>query len=163
MIAHDRVHAERRLEPCEHRSPFARRNEARDVAMTGDVIAEHDDEIGIQRIGAFDDRLDAIERHPGIASMEVGDGGDPELEIRRPLPRRKIIADGAEPQHRLDAEPIGRRRSTEGAKPADGPEELTSREHGCRFVMHAVDALRLKRNWDAFVQIVSRVAQVLPS
>jgi len=55
--------------------------------MSGHIVAEHDDDIRLERIGAFDDRLDMIERHPGIAGMEVGDRGDPELEPCRPLRR----------------------------------------------------------------------------
>ena len=81
------MHAERRLQPGQHRRPFAGGNEARDMAMAGDVVAEHDDDVGVERIGALDDRLDALQRHPGIAGMEVGDDGDPELEIGRPLRR----------------------------------------------------------------------------
>jgi hypothetical protein len=76
--------------------------------MAGDIVAEHDDDIRIEPIGAIDDRLDALERHPGIAGMQVGDDGDLELKGGGPLRRRDIIACDAKPQHRLDAEPVCR-------------------------------------------------------
>ena len=78
------------------------------MAMPGHVVAEHDDDIRIERIGAFDDRLNAFQRHPGIAGMKVGDDGDLELEIGGPLRRQDVIARDAKPQHRLDAEPVCR-------------------------------------------------------
>ena len=81
------MHTERRLQAGEHPRPIGIGNEACHVAMTGHIVAEHDDDIRLERIGAFDDRLDMIERHPGIAGMEVGDRGDPELEPCRPLRR----------------------------------------------------------------------------
>ncbi len=102
VIAEDGVHAERRLEAGQHRRPFVGRNDARDMAMAGDIIAEQHDEVGLQRIGVLDDRLDALQRHPGIAGVNVGDDGDLQLEIRGPLPRRQMIARDARPQLRLD-------------------------------------------------------------
>ena len=80
VIAKHRMHTERRLQAGEHPRPIGIGNEACHVAMTGHIVAEHDDDVGLERIGAFDDRLDMIERHPGIAGMEVGDRGDPEFE-----------------------------------------------------------------------------------
>ncbi len=81
------MHAERRLQSGQHRRPFGCRDEPRHVAMPGDVIAEHDDDVSPERIGAFDDAVNAIERHPGIAGMEIGDDGDRQLEIGRPSRR----------------------------------------------------------------------------
>jgi hypothetical protein len=75
------------------------------MAMASDVVAEHDDDIGIERIGPFDDRLDTIQRHPGIAGMEVRDDGDPELEIGGPLRRLNGVPRDAKPQLGL-AEPV---------------------------------------------------------
>ena len=69
------MHAERRLQAGEHRRPFVGRDIARHMAVARDVIAEHDDDVGIERIGALDDRLDALQRHPGIAGVQVGDDG----------------------------------------------------------------------------------------
>ena len=91
----------------------------RDVAMTGNIVAKHDDDVGLQRIGMRDDRLDMRERHPGIAGVHVGDGGDLQLEIGGPLRRRDLIARDAEPQHRLDAEAIGRGGEARGAEAGD--------------------------------------------
>jgi len=54
------MHTERGLQPGKHRCPFARRNVARHMAMSGHVVAQHDDDVGIERIGAVDDRLDAF-------------------------------------------------------------------------------------------------------
>ena len=133
------MHAERRFQPGQHRRPFAGRNEARDMAMAGDIVAEHDDDIGVQRVGALDDRLDAIaatsrdrrhecRRSTAILSWKSAGhcGGD------------RVIARDAKPQHRLDAEAIGRGRGAEGAEAADEPEEMTSRDHGCSIVMQLI-------------------------
>ena len=61
MIAEHRVHAERRLQAAEHGGPIGIGNEACHLAMTGHIVAEHDDDIRLERVGAFDDRLDMIE------------------------------------------------------------------------------------------------------
>src|SRR5882724_3021628 len=52
VIAEDRMHAKRRLEPGENRRPFAGGNMARHMAMPGHIVAKHDDDIGVERIGA---------------------------------------------------------------------------------------------------------------
>jgi hypothetical protein len=54
------------------------------VANAGDVIPKQDDHVRIERIGAFDDGPNTLKRHPGIAGMDVGDGGNSELEIGGP-------------------------------------------------------------------------------
>ena len=76
------------------------------MAMSGDVVAQHDDDVGIERIGAVDDRLDAFQRHPGVAGMKVGDHGYLQIEIGRPLRRQEVIPRDAEPQHGLDSEAV---------------------------------------------------------
>jgi hypothetical protein len=95
------------------------------MTMTGDVIAEHDDDIGVERIGAFDDLLDAVERHPGIAGVNVGDHGDFKREIGGPLPRRQAVLREPQLQHRL-AKPVGRGGGADGAYSAERTKELTS-------------------------------------
>ena len=109
------MHAERRLQPGQHRRPFVGRNEARDMAVAGDIVAEQHDDVGIERVGALDDRLDVVQRHPGIAGMKVGDGGDLELEIGGPLRRQDIIARDAKPQRGL-GEAIGGGRTAGDAE-----------------------------------------------
>ena len=76
--------------------------------MPGHVIAQHDDDIRVERIGAIDDRLDVLQRHPGIAGMKIGDDGDLELEIGGPLRRQDIIPRDPKPQHRLNADSVCR-------------------------------------------------------
>ena len=61
------------------------------VVGAGDVVAQQHDDIRVQRIGALDDRLNMRQRHPGIAGMDVGDGGNPKLETGRPLRRLDIV------------------------------------------------------------------------
>ena len=151
VIAHDGMDAERCLEAREHLGPFARRNDARDLVNTRDIVAEQHDDIGVERIGAIDDALDPLQRHPGIAGMNVGDDGDLEREIRRPLPRGRVITGDAEPQ-RLDADAIGRGRDAERGQAADGSNEMTTRDHGSPMVMQLCDAVRLERNWGPLVQ-----------
>jgi hypothetical protein len=67
---------------------------------------KRDDHVRLERVGACDNLLDAIERHPGIAGVKVRDRGDPELQARRPFRRRYIIARDAKPQDR-GTEPVG--------------------------------------------------------
>ena len=95
------------------------------MAMPGDVIAEHDDDVRIERIGAFDDRLDTLQRHPGIAGVKVGDDGNSELEIGGPLRRLDVVPRHAKPQYRL-AESVCGGRGTEGAEPSNESKELTT-------------------------------------
>ena len=97
--------------------------------MASHVVAEHDDDIRIKSVGALDDRLDMIRRHPGIAGVNIGDGGDLQLKTRRPLRRRQVIARHVEPQQRLDAETIGRRRGAEGAETGQEAKEFAACDH----------------------------------
>jgi hypothetical protein len=83
--------------------------------------------------------------------MNVGDDGDLERKIRRPLPRGRVITGDAEPQ-RLDADAIGRGRDAERGQAADGTDEMTTRDHGSPMVMQLCDAVRLERNWGPLVQ-----------
>jgi hypothetical protein len=124
VIAEDRMHAERRLQAGQHRRPFAGGNLAGDMAMAGDVIAEHHRDVRLQRVGALDDFLDALQRHPWIASVQVGDHRYPEREIRGPLRGRNVVARDAKPEDGF-AEPVSRSRGTERAKRTGETQELT--------------------------------------
>ena len=106
VIAENGVHAERRPQAGKHARPLAGGNVARHLAVPGHVVAEHDDHVRLERVGARDDVLDAIERHPGIAGVQVRDRSDPEMQARGPFRRRNMIARNAKPQHRR-AEPVG--------------------------------------------------------
>jgi hypothetical protein len=57
------------------------------MRVTGDIVAEHHREIGAECVRMFDNLLDVFQRHPGIAGVKIGDDGDLELEIVRPLRR----------------------------------------------------------------------------
>src|SRR3984885_2295857 len=70
VIAEDGVHPEGRLETGEHGRPFIGRNESRDIPVTRDVIAKQDGDVSAERVGMFDNRLDMLQRHPGIAGMK---------------------------------------------------------------------------------------------
>ena len=85
------------------------------MAMPGDIIAEQNDDIGLQRIGAFDDTLDALQRHPGIAGVQIGNRSDLQFETGGPLRRREIIARDLQPQQRL-AKTIGRAGNADRAE-----------------------------------------------
>lgn len=65
VVAHDGMDAQRRFEAGQHSRPFARRNDARDLVQAGDIVAEQHDDVSIQRVGAVDDGLDPVQRHPG--------------------------------------------------------------------------------------------------
>ena len=125
MVAQDRVHAQRRLQAGKNGRPIIGRNTTRHMPVSRDVISKHHDDIRPKRVGAFDDRIDVVERHPGIAGMEVGDNGDPELEIRRPARRRDLVARDIEPKDRL-AEAIGRARDAGGTDPGHGAKKLAA-------------------------------------
>jgi hypothetical protein len=99
--------------------------------MSRHIVAEHDDDVRLKRIGALDDGRDVIQRHPGIAGMDVGDDGDLETEVGRPLRRPKIVADDAEPQQGLDADPVESGSRAEGSGSTEETNELTPRDHGC--------------------------------
>ena len=93
--------------------------------MSGDVVAEQHDDVGVQRIGALDDALDAIDRHPGIAGVKVGDGRDPELESLWPSWRREIVARNAKPHYGF-AEPVSSGRDAKRAEPTGKFQEMTA-------------------------------------
>ena len=116
VIAEDRVDAERSLQFRQYRRPFAGRNEARHMAMPGDIVAEQYDDVGAEAVGMRDDLFDPVQRHPGIAGVNICDGGDLELETGGPLRRLQIIARHAKPQQRLDAESVSGGRGAEGAE-----------------------------------------------
>ena len=44
---------------------------------------------------------DALQRHPGIAGVKVGDGGDLEFETGGPLRRCNVVARDTKPQRGL--------------------------------------------------------------
>ena len=109
----------------EHGGPFGCRNEARDVAQSRDIVAEQHDDVRVQCVGAVDDLGDAIKRHPGIAGVDVGEGCDPERKVRRPLPRRQIVARQREPDDRL-ADAVGCGRSGGGGQSAEAAKKMTT-------------------------------------
>ena len=94
--------------------------------MTRHIVAEHDDDIGIKRVGVFHDPLDMHRRHPGIARVKIRDDRNLELETRRPLRRHNVVTGHAEPHQRLDAETIGHRRGAECTKAGDEAKEVTA-------------------------------------
>jgi len=78
------------------------------MPVAGDVIAEQHDDVGVERIGLRStNRLDALKRHPGIAGVKVGDGGDLELETGGPSRRPDMVARDAKAQRGLDTKSIG--------------------------------------------------------
>ncbi len=94
------------------------------MAMARHVVAEQHDDVGIERVGARHDRGDVVERHPGIAGVKVGDGRDLQFEAGGPAARREVISRHAQPQQRLDAETVGRRRGAERAETGRESQEL---------------------------------------
>jgi hypothetical protein len=49
------------------------------------IVAEQHGEIRLLRIGQIDDLSNALFRHPGITGVNIGDYGDRELDILRPV------------------------------------------------------------------------------
>ena len=98
------------------------------MAMPGHVVAEQDDDIRVERIGTLDNRLDTVERHPGVAGMQVGDDGDLEPEIGGPLRRLYIVARDAKPQFGL-AKTIGDGGSSGSTEAGEEAKEMAARNH----------------------------------
>ena len=66
--------------------------------------------------------------------MNIGDDGDLEFQIRRPLRRRNLIARDLKLQLGF-AETIGGRRNAGNAETGKCTQEVTAREHGNSVVM----------------------------
>ena len=58
---------------------------ARHPAAGGCIVAEQQDEIGRERVHRGNDTLEACQTHIRLTHMEVGENGDAQFEIGRPL------------------------------------------------------------------------------
>ena len=87
-------------------------------AMAGGIVAQQQNEIGSERVGGFDNTLEMRQAHIGFAHMDIGQGRDAQLEIRRPALRRQFITLHAQKKARLDAEAIGGYRGARQNKTA---------------------------------------------
>ncbi len=80
MIAKHGVHTERRLELRQCSGPVVV-SDGFGIAgelMTGNVVAEQQHGVGRQRIDLGDDALDALDVHPRLAGVQVGEDGEPD-------------------------------------------------------------------------------------
>ena len=77
-------------------------------AMAGNIIAEHQDDVRFDGIGALYYEADPVEPHPGIADMRICDKRCREVQILGPVGRRRIVALDLKTE-RFDADRIGGR------------------------------------------------------
>ena len=90
VIAEDRIDAERRAQARQARPPRpVRRHSFGDETMGGEIIAEHHDEIAVERIGGIDHLAHAREPHIGAAGVQVGDDRDGQALAVGPARRRQ--------------------------------------------------------------------------
>ena len=92
MIAEDRPDAERSLKPRKLGRQSSVGQALGLEPVPRDVVAEQDDEVGIQSIGGVDHVLHVRHQHIRPAGMEVGDHGDGQLAARRPGRQRGRVA-----------------------------------------------------------------------
>ncbi len=107
VIAENRIDAERRLENPQRLGPLIGKHGSGDEIMPGVEIAQNDRDVGLQRIGELANIADAPDRHPRLASVNIGNDGDLERKSCRPARRRHRIGGEIEHQPRLDAARIG--------------------------------------------------------
>ena len=110
---------------------FRRRNSVKAKALhAGHEVAEEDDEVGLQAVGDVDDLLDARQRHPRIAGVDIGDRGDADRPgERREAFRPQAVAGHVEAEARLDGEGIGRQAEGCDAPGGNQTEKGTSCQH----------------------------------
>jgi hypothetical protein len=84
--------------------------------VSRDVVAEQHDEVRAKRIRLFDNRFDALDIHPRLASVEVGDNRDREIKVCGPARKLEVVARHPLPQIQLDEARIGRRCEAEEAE-----------------------------------------------
>ena len=98
VIAENGVDAERRPQLRERARPVLRGHRLAPQAWTANVVAQQHDQIGIERIGLFDDRVNAIDTHIRFAGVQVGKRRDPERETVPPSFRSEVVSGDPEPQ-----------------------------------------------------------------
>jgi len=94
VIAENGMHTERRLEAAELARPVLLCDGigVAHHALPGDVVAEQQNAIRLERVGVADNTADALAPHPGLARVQVGNHGELDGKPRGPAPRRQLIA-----------------------------------------------------------------------
>ena len=94
VIAEDGIDAEPRLEPPELGRPGGMRHMLGDETMGGEIIAEHDDQVGVERLRGVDHLAHARDAHIGAAGMQIGNDGDGQPVRGGPVRRhRPVVGD----------------------------------------------------------------------
>ena len=76
VIAEDGVDAERGAQAGKLGRPGGRRHALGDETVGGEIIAQHHDQIGLERLRGIDHLAHARDPHIGAAGVDVGDHGD---------------------------------------------------------------------------------------
>jgi len=87
VVAEDRPDAEPRLEAGERGGPHRVRNALGDEPMGGEIVAQHDDQVGLEPLRGVDHFAHARQSHVRSAGMDVGDRGDGEALAFAPAGR----------------------------------------------------------------------------
>jgi hypothetical protein len=90
------------------------------------IVAEQHDQVGLELIGLAHDRTDALDVHPGLAGVDVGNRRDRDGKVAGPARKLQIIAGDALAQQRLDDNRIGRRRGADDTERKQPLQETTS-------------------------------------
>ena len=128
MIAENGVHTERRPEARERARPFRRRDRAAHEAVVSHIVAEQQDQVRRQCVRVDDDPLDALEVHPRLAGVDIGDERDPKVQILRPPGQtgavtRDVMGPG------LDAEGVAGKAEAGEPQTCCGLQQCATREH----------------------------------
>jgi hypothetical protein len=112
VIAEHGMDTERRAKLAERRAPVAHRDRPGvDPVEALDEVAEEHHQIGRQRVGRRDDLLDALDRHPWPAGVDVGDDRDAKRGVRvAPVRRGDGVARHHRRQRRLHCHGMARQR-----------------------------------------------------
>ena len=94
--------------------------------MLSHVVAEQQHQIGLQLVRIGDDLLDALDVHPRLASMDIGDQRDPELQRIRPVRHTRAVTNDAMAPG-LDAEGIAAEAESREPKPRNSLEKCATR------------------------------------
>ena len=128
VIAEDGEGAQRCPEAAEFGRPFGGLDGASDEVLPGDVVAEEHRQVAAERIGGLDDPGDAGSTHPRLAGMDVGQRHDAELQPGGPVALRRDGVARHRQAHGLDADAVGRRRTSCEGHAAEAGENRPARD-----------------------------------
>ena len=104
-----------------------------DEAMSGGKVAEEHNHVGAEIVGLLHDRLDALDLHPRLAGVQIGNSSNRDVKVVGPARKLEVVARDARTPKGLDRERISGRRSTDDAERSKPLQETTPRDHAIEF------------------------------